>query len=346
MSNTESSGPGPPSTSKELDLGVLLDQLAAVRPLFYSEADFQHALARQLQLLASDLTVRLERRPNPTVRQAADIWVTDPGGNSVVLELKYFVRAVDVTVADERFVLAHQGAHDTSRYDTIKDLTRIEGWVRAGFAVRGAVIAVTNDPTYWRAPTRITIDGAFRLHENRTLTGEFAWADAAAEGTTRGRVAPLQVEGAYTVAWRSYSTLPDGTELRALVLDTADSGRLPPPSRGSHSPSSGSPRLAPSGPPLPDSVRASSADKRHETVRQQILDVACDLTDRGLTPFSPQAILDELHRRSSRYADSTIRTHIVSAMCINAPANHAVRYPDLRRVDRGRYVLADSQARR
>ena len=82
------------------------------------------------------------------------------------------------------------------------------------------------------------------------------------------------------------------------------------------------------------------------TARQQILEVARGLTARGLTPFSPQDVIDELRRSGCRYPDSTIRTHIVSAMCINAPANHAVRYPDLRRVDRGRYVLAESETPR
>ncbi len=75
------------------------------------------------------------------------------------------------------------------------------------------------------------------------------------------------------------------------------------------------------------------------TARQEILEVARDLTARGLTPFAPRDVLAELERRGTRYPESTLRTHIISAMCINAPTNHAVTYPDLRRVGHGRYEL-------
>ena len=40
---------------------------------------------------------------------------------------------------------------------------------------------------------------------------------------------------------------------------------------------------------------------------------------------------------SSAYEESTIRTHISSRMCAEAPANHGTVYADLERVGRGRY---------
>lgn len=40
---------------------------------------------------------------------------------------------------------------------------------------------------------------------------------------------------------------------------------------------------------------------------------------------------------SSAYKESTIRTHITSRMCAEAPANHGTVYADLERVGRGRY---------
>ena len=53
--------------------------------------------------------------------------------------------------------------------------------------------------------------------------------------------------------------------------------------------------------------------------------------------FSPQDVVDELRRRESNLAESTIRTHVVSRMCANAPDNHARTYDDLQRVSGGRY---------
>lgn len=53
--------------------------------------------------------------------------------------------------------------------------------------------------------------------------------------------------------------------------------------------------------------------------------------------FSPQDVVDELRRRGSTYAESTIKTHIVSRMCATAPDNYARTYDDLERVSDGRY---------
>lgn len=53
--------------------------------------------------------------------------------------------------------------------------------------------------------------------------------------------------------------------------------------------------------------------------------------------FTPQDVIDELERRGTRYKRSTIRTHIVSRMCVNAPDHHARTYDDLVRVADGQY---------
>jgi hypothetical protein len=46
--------------------------------------------------------------------------------------------------------------------------------------------------------------------------------------------------------------------------------------------------------------------------------------------------VDNIDPLGSEHPESTIRTHW-SAMCVNAPPNHAVRYPDLERVGHGKY---------
>ena len=53
--------------------------------------------------------------------------------------------------------------------------------------------------------------------------------------------------------------------------------------------------------------------------------------------FGPQDVVEELRRRGSTYAESTIRTHVVSRMCANAPDHHARTFDDLVRVSDGRY---------
>jgi hypothetical protein len=75
--------------------------------------------------------------------------------------------------------------------------------------------------------------------------------------------------------------------------------------------------------------------------RQEILDaVHAILTRSGNDTFTLADILDEMARRKSAYAESTIRTMVTSHMCTNAgyrtPSSHA----DLQRVDRATYRLA------
>ena len=74
------------------------------------------------------------------------------------------------------------------------------------------------------------------------------------------------------------------------------------------------------------------------TARDQILAALPGIEARSADgSFSPQEVVDELRRRGSNLAESTIRTHVVSRMCANAPDNHARTYDDLLRVSDGRY---------
>jgi hypothetical protein len=76
------------------------------------------------------------------------------------------------------------------------------------------------------------------------------------------------------------------------------------------------------------------------TCRDEILEVVSDLA--VLAPdgsFSPQDVIRALVARGTRYAPSTVRTHVVSRMCANAPDHHALTWDDLTRVAPGRYRL-------
>lgn len=74
------------------------------------------------------------------------------------------------------------------------------------------------------------------------------------------------------------------------------------------------------------------------TAREEILEALPSIEARTAdATFSPQDVVDELRRRGSMLAESTIRTHVVSRMCGDAPDHHDVVYDDLERVDHGRY---------
>jgi hypothetical protein len=74
--------------------------------------------------------------------------------------------------------------------------------------------------------------------------------------------------------------------------------------------------------------------------RDEILEVLPVLRDRSADgSFTPQDVVDEMRSRGTSYSASTIRTHVTSRMCANAPDNHAAVYDDLERVGQGLYRL-------
>lgn len=73
--------------------------------------------------------------------------------------------------------------------------------------------------------------------------------------------------------------------------------------------------------------------------RGEVLAAAEYLQSAGNTDFTLDDIVRYMTQRGSKYAESTIRTHVVSVMCVNAPVNHSPKYADLERVAHGRYRL-------
>lgn len=75
-----------------------------------------------------------------------------------------------------------------------------------------------------------------------------------------------------------------------------------------------------------------------QTCREEICKATPYILSRsGDGTFSPAEMIQELESRGTAFRPATIRTHIVSRMCVNAPDHHAVVYRDLERVARGRY---------
>ncbi|WP_206448104.1 hypothetical protein [Agrococcus sp. KRD186] len=205
----------------------MLNGLAANRPVFHSEADFQFALAWEIQKTLPNAQVRLESRlprgaDDEQVRGAEYIDIEIRSGLArTALELKYITKKWVGQFADEKFELKNHSALDQRRYDILKDLTRIERFVGVdGESRNGAVVVLTNDQALSSVPTRAwgeSFDAAFRLHEGVFLSGALAWGAAASVGTTRGRVRQLELGGEYSMTWRAYAD--DPVSLKALVIE-------------------------------------------------------------------------------------------------------------------------------
>jgi len=195
--------------------------LSRRRPLFHSEADFQHELAWQLRAAEHASAIRLER-PFHTAAAVinVDLLVTAEE-EAVAIELKYWKKGLEREIDGERFLLKNRGAHDLARYDFWKDVTRLERLRDEGHLNRGYVVALTNDPAYWQSSStgRVTVDAAFRIHHGRRVGGALAWSDEAGPGTTRGRASVLELRGSYVTKWKTYSTPAPGVEFRFLLLE-------------------------------------------------------------------------------------------------------------------------------
>lgn len=203
-----------------MDLYRIMENLSTIRPIFHSEADFQHALAWQIHHDSQDCSMRLEFKPsNVNNRLYIDIWATQQTSN-LAIELKYKTRGLTTKCQGEDFNLLDQSAQDIGRYDFIKDVSRLEQVVLATGATAYAIF-LTNDSAYWKLPiNENTVDACFRIHQGKNLSGICSWDKRASKGTTNQREQEIKIYGKYLCNWQDYSIV-DGSsynKFRYLLL--------------------------------------------------------------------------------------------------------------------------------
>src|SRR5690242_3954114 len=217
----------------------------------------------------------------------------------------------------------------------------VEAALADGHADSGSVVVLTNDRSYWRPATRAdTIDVEFRLHEGRVLEGTLGWAARAGKGTTIGRDTPLLLASRYTCHWRDYShvslTNSQTSQFRYLLITHVQDQTHSAQTQADPPRASVQARAA-TAVPTPKTA-ASGA-------REEILVAARKLADRSPDgSFTLMQIISSLRRAGTRYAESTIRTHVTSRMCADAPDHHGTTYDDFERLGGGRYRLRPSRS--
>ncbi len=203
-------------------LDELMSRLGRKRPVFHSEADFQHAFAWEAQQVDPDARVRLETHPEPAVR--LDLLLARPDLDAyTVVELKYLTARWSGVVDGEHFTLRNQGAQDVRAYDVVKDIGRIERFIAGKPGWTGIFVAISNDPSYWRPVThgRTTNADAFRIYEGVTLSGTRAWGSNTGAGTMKNREPSIDLRGIHRLTWRDYSQVDakPGGRFRAITLE-------------------------------------------------------------------------------------------------------------------------------
>lgn len=204
----------------------VMSELSRERPVFHSEADFQHAFAQQLAKMHPNLSVRLEipyrsiGSAEPDSRFVVDLFCSDPGtGGATAVEFKYKKRSWSGVVGEEQVRLLPGAANDLGRVYFVDDISRLERWAERNGGT-AFVILLTNDHLYWEPPRRRepTNDSAFRIHEGVELAGELRWTNYEYPANTR------TLRGRYPMGWNEYSDLSEygdgqrkGDQLRYVV---------------------------------------------------------------------------------------------------------------------------------
>ncbi len=195
----------------------IMKNLSEKRPVFHSEADFQHALAWEIHETHPDFGIRLEGRIDIEKESFyVDMVVLKDGKMRYFIELKYKTVVINpknkdeiYTIHGESFSLKNQGARDVARYDFCKDIRRLEKIVEKKPESRGYAIFLTNDHLYWKHGRRNTNDEKFKIHKDAVLNGTLRWGPNTGIGTMKGRENEINLKNAYNIIWREYSDIEE-----------------------------------------------------------------------------------------------------------------------------------------
>ena len=210
-----------------------LHHVSQRRPVFHSEADFQHELALELALAGYRVRLEVPRSlvlSGTPVRAELDLLVQKSDGESAwtVIELKYVKAATIITHRGEVYDLAGTWSTNLSRFDALADLRRVEGIVGAGLAAQGHTVFLTNAADAWNVDvsTGGNMAGQFSLHAGRELPAgvplDWVPANPAVGSVTKKRLAPyapITLARAQTCSWTPYSAFSvTAGEFKYLLL--------------------------------------------------------------------------------------------------------------------------------
>lgn len=186
--------------------------LETKRRVFWSEADFQFALAWELQHVLTNAKIYLERR-DTTHKYYVDIWV-EHEGKVYPIELKYKTSAA--TIGD--ITVLEQSATDFGCYDYLFDIKRLEDLSRSEkYFGNGFAVMLTNDATYYNNTNRVSAYDNFKIYNGAKRGGGLlSWGNTS-KGTpfAYGSRDNFPLQGVYTMEWRDYNNATDG--LKYLV---------------------------------------------------------------------------------------------------------------------------------
>lgn len=198
----------------------IMKDLAEKRPIFHSEADFQHALAWKIhEWHHEQYEIRLEYPIQVGEEKiTVDIWMkAKQGEENVALELKYKKRKFKGDVSGEKYMFSSDGARDGGCYGFMEDTRRIECLVENKDIGYGAAIILSNEHLYWdKRKGKHTNFEEFSLYDGRKVDAEMEWQKGTGEGYVGKRRWSIDLKNQYDLTWNDYNIV-QGQKFRWLM---------------------------------------------------------------------------------------------------------------------------------
>ena len=209
------------------DMHEVMKDLAVRRPIFHSEADFQHALAWAIHEKHKKCKIRLEYKFAFAADEYTDMVVKDEKNMPIVaMELKYKTKKTmpsDISYDNETFKLTNQAAHNHGRYDFWKDVRRMEiAAIEKKMVREGYAIFLTNDSKYWEETATGNTSYEFRIDDTRKVSRceELKWHSHGMQpkASMKGkRTESIKLQGKFALQWKEYKEV-EGVMFKYLLL--------------------------------------------------------------------------------------------------------------------------------
>ncbi len=191
---------------RDFDIVEIMNELGKERQAFFSEADFQFAMALVIKRLYSKAEVRLEYVPADIDQQMHIDILVILDKKWIPIELKYKTKKCELKIYDVKYELKEHGAKDQNCYRYLKDIQRIETIKenKKDCFQKGYAIFLTNDGGYQKPPHDNCKYKEFSLEEGIEKKGELRWANGTSDGTKKGCEDPIKLSGTYNIKWKKY----------------------------------------------------------------------------------------------------------------------------------------------
>lgn len=200
----------------------ILDSMGGSLRIFHSEAQFQFALAWEIQLrytcqvLLEEYTASYSGVKKTKKKMYTDIIIKGEEGDTIGLELKYKTDEYNKGI----YHLFKQGATDLGRYDYLSDVHRLELLSKKHKSsdieifcpiIKGYAILLTNEHKYWSISHNVatkTIYKEFCIGEQNRPKGLYGtkldWQLPYTSTVTKERAHAISLSQRYMYQWRDY----------------------------------------------------------------------------------------------------------------------------------------------